>query len=73
MAIIVTTDSAMKEVSYPRMMIYPSGAIILFTSEFAGTCIKGDDVTPLGHYSTAWGERYSLSNFTGSVTLCGEG
>ena len=62
MAIIVSTSVVRKD-AYPKMMVYPSGAIILFTSKNAGTCVKGDDVTPLGHYSTGWGEKENLSSF----------
>ena len=72
MAIIVSTNVVRKD-AYPKMMVYQTGAIILFTSKNVGTCVKGDDVTPLGHHSNGWGEEETLSDFSGSVTLSSEG
>ena len=67
----VRTEGA--DTSYPRLMAYPTGSVILFTEKTVGMCVQGDDITPTGHHSFNWGSINELVDFTGSVTLSNEG
>tara|TARA_R110000796_G_scaffold62503_1_gene144200 strand:+ start:27 stop:242 length:216 start_codon:yes stop_codon:yes gene_type:complete len=68
MKVVVSKQKEVEELEYPRLRIYKSGLIVLFSNSTTGMVVSEDRTYEVGEFSDNW-DSLIFKDYNGNITL----